>query len=79
MKLHIQNPCNAAKYQHAAVSVICNIYNINDVSRDLKMTEEKIGSLEEEAFKRKERLQALKRKNEESKENENDTAGCLPK
>ncbi|XP_071561961.1 coiled-coil domain-containing protein 12 [Temnothorax nylanderi] len=43
------------------------------------MTEEKIGSLEEEALKRKERLQALKRKNEEGKENESDTVENLPK
>ncbi|EZA48075.1 Coiled-coil domain-containing protein [Ooceraea biroi] len=45
------------------------------------MTEEKIGSLEEEALKRKERLQALKRKNEGSKqgENKNDTTENLPK
>lgn len=43
------------------------------------MTEEKIGSLEEEALKRKERLQALKRKNEESKENTNSTIENLPK
>jgi len=45
----------------------------------LKMTEEKIGSLEEEALKRKERLQALKRKNEEGKENASDIAENLPK
>ncbi|KAG5317738.1 CCD12 protein, partial [Pseudoatta argentina] len=43
------------------------------------MMEEKIGSLEEEALKRKERLQALKRKNEEGKENANDTTENLPK
>lgn len=43
------------------------------------MTEEKIGLLEEEALKRKERLQALKRKNEESKENTNNTTENLPK
>lgn len=43
------------------------------------MTEEKIGSLEEEALKRKERLQALKRKNEESKENKSDEAESLPR
>lgn len=43
------------------------------------MTEEKIGSLEEEALKRKERLQALKRKNEEGKENANDITENLPK
>ncbi|KYM80261.1 Coiled-coil domain-containing protein 12 [Atta colombica] len=43
------------------------------------MTEEKIGSLEEEALKRKERLQALKRKNEEGKENANDMIENLPK
>lgn len=43
------------------------------------MTEEKIGSLEEEALRRKERLQALKRKNEEAKENANDMAENLPK
>ncbi|XP_012283412.1 coiled-coil domain-containing protein 12 [Orussus abietinus] len=40
---------------------------------------EKIGSLEEEALKRKERLQALKRKNEESKENKNEESPNLPK
>lgn len=43
------------------------------------MTEEKIGSLEEEALKRKERLQALKRKNEESKDNENNVDEILPR
>ncbi|XP_072757679.1 coiled-coil domain-containing protein 12 [Anoplolepis gracilipes] len=43
------------------------------------MSEEKIGSLEEEALKRKERLQALKRKNEESIENRKDTDEILPK
>lgn len=43
------------------------------------MTDEKVGSLEEEALKRKERLQALKRKNEESKENKTDTSETLPK
>ncbi|KYN39099.1 Coiled-coil domain-containing protein 12 [Trachymyrmex septentrionalis] len=43
------------------------------------MTEEKIGSLEEEALKRKERLQALKRKNEEGKESANDMIENLPK
>ncbi|XP_029161882.1 coiled-coil domain-containing protein 12 [Nylanderia fulva] len=43
------------------------------------MSEEKIGSLEEEALKRKERLQALKRKNEESKENKNNADEILPK
>lgn len=43
------------------------------------MTDEKVGSLEEEALKRKERLQALKRKNEESKESKKDTTENLPK
>lgn len=43
------------------------------------MTDEKVGSLEEEALKRKERLQALKRKNEESKENKTDMTETLPK
>jgi len=38
-----------------------------------------IGSLEEEALKRKERLQALKKKNEESKENKDNRAENLPK
>lgn len=38
-----------------------------------------IGSLEDEALKRKERLQALKRKAEDSKENKNDAASKLPK
>ncbi|XP_011876074.1 PREDICTED: coiled-coil domain-containing protein 12 [Vollenhovia emeryi] len=42
------------------------------------MTEEKIGSLEEEALKRKERLQALKRKNDEGKETA-DTIENLPR
>ncbi|KAL1132583.1 hypothetical protein AAG570_010535 [Ranatra chinensis] len=44
------------------------------------MAEEKIGSLEEEAFKRKERLKALKRKCEESIHHENSpTDAALPK
>ncbi|XP_070160020.1 coiled-coil domain-containing protein 12 [Polyergus mexicanus] len=43
------------------------------------MSEEKIGSLEEEALKRKERLQALKRKNEESEGNRKNTNEILPK
>lgn len=43
------------------------------------MSEDKIGSLEEEALKRKERLQTLKRKNEESKENNKNTDEILPK
>lgn len=43
------------------------------------MTEEKIGSLEEAALKRKERLQALKRKNEEGQESVKDTIENLPK
>ncbi|CAK9795812.1 Coiled-coil domain-containing protein 12 [Anthophora plagiata] len=43
------------------------------------MAEDKIGSLEEEALKRKERLQALKRKNEDSKENKSDIPSKLPK
>ncbi|XP_043601298.1 coiled-coil domain-containing protein 12 [Bombus pyrosoma] len=43
------------------------------------MAEDKIGSLEEEALKRKERLQALKKKTEDNKENQNDSASTLPK
>ncbi|XP_043289341.1 coiled-coil domain-containing protein 12 [Venturia canescens] len=43
------------------------------------MTDEKVGSLEEEALKRKERLAALKKKNEESKENPADGSDKLPK
>ncbi|EFN65366.1 Coiled-coil domain-containing protein 12 [Camponotus floridanus] len=43
------------------------------------MSEDKVGSLEEEALRRKERLQALKRKNEESKENRNNMDEALPK
>lgn len=43
------------------------------------MTEEKIGLLEEAALKRKERLQALKRKNEEGQENANNVTENLPK
>ncbi|KAF3421528.1 hypothetical protein E2986_08438 [Frieseomelitta varia] len=43
------------------------------------MAEDKIGSLEEEALKRKERLQALKRKTEDNKENKNESASKLPK
>ncbi|XP_029034684.1 coiled-coil domain-containing protein 12 [Osmia bicornis bicornis] len=43
------------------------------------MAEDKIGSLEEEALKRKERLQALKRKTEDNKENRNEIASKLPK
>ncbi|KAG7190874.1 hypothetical protein KM043_006935 [Ampulex compressa] len=43
------------------------------------MTDDKIGSLEEEALKRKERLQALKRKNEDSKEIKSDALIKLPK
>lgn len=43
------------------------------------MSEDKVGSLEEEALKRKERLQALKRKNEESKENDKNMDEILPK
>lgn len=43
------------------------------------MTDEKVGSLEEEALKRKERLQALKRKNEESKDSKKDMTETLPK
>jgi len=38
-----------------------------------------IGSLEEEALKRKERLQALKKKNEESKEDKDNKIENLPK
>lgn len=43
------------------------------------MTDEKIGLLEEEALKRKERLQSLKRKNEEGKENASNMIENLPK
>lgn len=43
------------------------------------MAEDKIGSLEEEALKRKERLQALKKKTEENKENKNESVSKLPK
>ncbi|XP_076677299.1 coiled-coil domain-containing protein 12 [Andrena cerasifolii] len=43
------------------------------------MPENNIGSLEDEALKRKERLQALKRKAEDGKENKNDADGKLPK
>ncbi|KZC05969.1 Coiled-coil domain-containing protein 12 [Dufourea novaeangliae] len=43
------------------------------------MTENNIGTLEEEALKRKERLQALKRKTEDSKENQSEIGGNLPK
>ncbi|XP_076651587.1 coiled-coil domain-containing protein 12 [Halictus rubicundus] len=43
------------------------------------MAEDNIGTLEEEALKRKERLQALKRKTEDNKENKTDTATKLPK
>lgn len=43
------------------------------------MAEDKIGSLEEEALKRKERLQALKRKTEDNKENKSEIASKLPK
>ncbi|CAL7937565.1 unnamed protein product [Xylocopa violacea] len=47
--------------------------------RETNMTDEKIGSLEEEALKRKERLQALKKKTEDNKENKNDGDSKLPK
>ncbi|XP_071866067.1 coiled-coil domain-containing protein 12 [Bombus fervidus] len=43
------------------------------------MAEDKIGSLEEEALKRKERLQALKKKTEDNKETQNDSVSTLPK
>lgn len=45
------------------------------------MTDEKIGCLEDEALKRKERLQALKRKQEEHKSESEvkNTAAQLPK
>lgn len=43
------------------------------------MTEDKIGSLEEQALKRKERLQALKKKTEDNKENTEEGDGKLPK
>lgn len=50
------------------------------IKRDkTNMAEDKIGSLEEEALKRKERLQALKRKTEDNKENQNDSVSTLPK
>ncbi|KAK2575811.1 hypothetical protein KPH14_007194 [Odynerus spinipes] len=42
------------------------------------MTEDKVGSLVEEALKRKERLQALKRKNEEAKDAKADAPTNLP-
>ncbi|XP_076300815.1 coiled-coil domain-containing protein 12 [Lasioglossum baleicum] len=42
------------------------------------MAENNIGTLEEEALKRKERLQALKRKSEDNKENKSDTPSKLP-
>ncbi|XP_034942702.1 coiled-coil domain-containing protein 12 [Chelonus insularis] len=44
-----------------------------------KMSEEKIGSLPEEALKRKERLAALKRKNEEAKEHSSGAPAKIPK
>lgn len=47
--------------------------------KETNMTEHNIGTLEEEALKRKERLQALKRKTEDSKENRNDAVSKLPK
>lgn len=43
------------------------------------MTEGKIGSMEEEAQKRKERLRALKRKTEDSEEDKNDAPTSLPR
>ncbi|XP_017886495.1 coiled-coil domain-containing protein 12 [Ceratina calcarata] len=43
------------------------------------MTDDKIGSLEEQALKRKERLHALKKKTEDNKENKDDGDGKLPK
>ncbi|XP_015176968.1 PREDICTED: coiled-coil domain-containing protein 12 [Polistes dominula] len=42
------------------------------------MSEDKVGSLVEEALKRKERLQALKKKNEEGKDIKTDTPSKLP-
>lgn len=45
-------------------------------------SEDKIGTLEEEAAKRKERLKSLKRKHEEQGKEENRISGetgCLPK
>ncbi|XP_015588447.1 coiled-coil domain-containing protein 12 [Cephus cinctus] len=45
----------------------------------VNMTDDKIGSLEEEALKRKERLQALKKKNDDIKENKIEETATLPK
>ncbi|XP_043496790.1 coiled-coil domain-containing protein 12 [Polistes fuscatus] len=42
------------------------------------MSEDKVGSLVEEALKRKERLQALKKKNEEGKDTKADSPSKLP-
>ncbi|XP_047371306.1 coiled-coil domain-containing protein 12 [Vespa velutina] len=42
------------------------------------MSEDKVGSLVEEALKRKERLQALKKKNEEGKDAKADSPSKLP-
>ncbi|KAI4491890.1 hypothetical protein M0804_003282 [Polistes exclamans] len=42
------------------------------------MSEDKVGSLVEEALKRKERLQALKKKNEEAKDTKADSPSKLP-
>lgn len=42
------------------------------------MSEDKVGSLVEEALKRKERLQALKKKNEEAKDINADSPSKLP-
>lgn len=43
------------------------------------MTEERVGSLQEEALKRKDRLAALKRKNDESRDNQTDDKANLPR
>lgn len=42
------------------------------------MSDLKIGSLEDEALKRKARLQNLKKRNDEIKENKNEAAAKLP-
>lgn len=46
---------------------------------ETNMADNNIGSLEGEALKRKERLQALKRKTEDNKENKNEISAKLPK
>lgn len=42
------------------------------------MAQDKIGSLQEESFKRKERVEALKRKADDGKENKNEISNKLP-